>query len=66
VSALLTDYLQKDLRRVPEEDLTDGFVMGVARLDLLRNGVDVAEAGLERVAGEDRVNAGGLVGGVGR
>jgi hypothetical protein len=30
-----------------EEDLADGFVMGVARLDLLRGGVGIAEAALE-------------------
>jgi hypothetical protein len=39
--------------------------MGVAGLDLLREGVDVAEAALEGAAGEDRVDAGGLVGPVG-
>jgi hypothetical protein len=39
--------------------------MGVARLGLLRQGVDVAEAALEGAAGEDRVDAGGLVGPVG-
>ena len=45
--------------------MADGFVMGVAGLDLLREGVDVAEAALEGAAGEDRVDAGGLVGPVG-
>jgi hypothetical protein len=39
--------------------------MGVAGLDLLREGVDVAEAALQGAAGEDRVDAGGLVGPVG-
>ena len=39
--------------------------MRVARLDLLGDGVDVAEAALEGAAGEDRVDAGGLVDGVG-
>ena len=57
--------LEEHLGRVAEEDLADGFVMGVARLDLLRQGVDVAEAALEGAAGEDRVDAGGLVGAVG-
>ena len=45
--------------------MADGFIMRVARLDLLRQVVDVAEAALEGVAGEDRVDAGGLVGPVG-
>src|SRR5260370_37268232 len=56
---------KNNLWRVAEEDLAYGFVMGVARLDLLREGVDVAEAALEGAAGEDRVDAGGLVGPVG-
>ena len=38
--------LQEHLGRVAEEDLADGLVMGVARLDLLRDGMDVAEAAL--------------------
>jgi hypothetical protein len=50
---------------VAEEDLADGFVMGVAGLDLLQEGVDVAEAALGGAAGKDRVDAGGLVGRVG-
>ena len=45
--------------------MADGFVMGIERLDLLREGVDVAEAALEGTAGEDRIDAGGLVGAVG-
>jgi hypothetical protein len=45
--------------------LADGFVVGVVGLDLLGDGVDVAEAALEGAAGEDRVDAGGLVGPVG-
>src|SRR5260370_4102029 len=57
--------LQKHLRRLAEQHLADGFVMGVARLDLLREGVDVAEAALEGAAGEDRVDSGGLAGPVG-
>ena len=36
--------------------------MGGARLNLLRERVDVAEAPLERTAGKDRVDARGLVG----
>src|ERR1700733_13527332 len=35
--------------------------MRLTRLDLLRQGMDVAEASLERGAGEDRRSAGGLV-----
>src|SRR4051794_13537506 len=57
--------LKKHLGWVAEKDLADGFVMGVAGLDLLRHCVDVAEAALEGAAGEDRVDAGGLVGAVG-
>src|SRR5437868_3878613 len=59
------ETLKEHLGRVAEENLADGFVMGVARLDLLGEGVDVAEAALEGAAGEDRFNAGGLVGSVG-
>src|SRR6516162_5534276 len=61
----LGQRLKKRLGRVAEQYLADGLVMRVARLDLLREGVDVAEATLERAAGEDRVDAGGLVGPVG-
>src|SRR6516165_1447503 len=57
--------LQEHLGRVAEEDLADGLVMGVAGLDLLRDGVDVAVAALEGAAGEDRIDAGGFVGPVG-
>ena len=39
--------------------------MGVARLNLLRDGMDVAKAPLERAAGEDRIDPGSLVGPVG-
>src|SRR5271156_5317850 len=39
--------------------------MRVARLDLLRHCMDVAETALERAPGEDRVDTGGLVGPVG-
>jgi hypothetical protein len=39
--------------------------MRVARLDLLREGVDVAEAALERAPWEDRIDPGCLVGVVG-
>src|SRR5260370_36041322 len=56
---------KNNLWRVAEEDLAYGFVMGVPGLDLLGEGVDVAEAALEGSAGEDRVDAGGLVGPVG-
>jgi hypothetical protein len=56
--------LKEHLRRVAEQHLADGFVVGVARLDLLGDGVDVAEAALEGAAGEDRIDAGGLVDGV--
>jgi hypothetical protein len=38
--------------------------MGVAGLDLLGDGVDVAGAALDGAAGEDRIDAGGLVDGV--
>jgi len=34
--------------------------MGVARLDLLREGVDVAKAALDRAPGEHRVDAAAL------
>src|SRR5205807_5898516 len=64
-AAGLWETLKEHLGWVAEENLADGFVMGVARLDLLREGVDVAEAALEGAAGEDRINAGGLVGSVG-
>src|SRR5215469_15170154 len=57
--------LQKHLGRVAEENLADGFIVGVARLDLLRQCVDVAEPALERAAGEDRIDPGRLVGPVG-
>jgi hypothetical protein len=56
---------KNNLWRVAEEDLAYGFVMGVPGLDLLGEGVDVAEAALEGAAGEDRVDAGGLAGPVG-
>src|SRR5260370_28517400 len=56
---------KNNLWRVAEEDLAYGFVMGVPGRDLLGEGVDVAEAALEGAAGEDRVDAGGLVGPVG-
>ena len=62
----LWETLQKHLGWVAEEDLADGFVMGVARLDLLGEGVDIAEAALERAAGEDRVDTGGITGVEGR
>jgi hypothetical protein len=62
---LVDAVLEEHLGRLAEEDLADGFVMGVARLDLLGQCVDVAEAPLERAAGEDRVDAGGFVGPVG-
>src|SRR3982074_3979144 len=39
----------------------DGLEMRLARLDLLRQRMDVAEAALERRAEEDRPSAGGLV-----
>jgi hypothetical protein len=55
----------KYLRRVAEQHLADGFVMDVARLDLLGDGVDVADAALERAFREDRVDCGGFEGGVG-
>ena len=52
--------LQKHFGRLTEQHLTDGFVIRVARLDLLGDGVDVAEAALEGTAREDRVDAVGL------
>src|SRR5215469_14338193 len=60
-----TGNLQEHLRRGAEKHLPDGLVMGVARLDLLRDGVDVAEAALERAAGKDRVDPSSLVSPVG-
>src|SRR5438270_3461551 len=59
------ETLKKHLGGVDEEGFADGFVMRVCAFDLLREGVDVAEAALEGAAGEDRVDAGGLVGAVG-
>ena len=56
---------EKHFGWVAEKDLADGFVMRVARLDLLRDGVDVAEAALKWAAGEDRIDAGGFVGPIG-
>ena len=44
--------LKKHLRRLAEQHLADGFVMGVAGLDLLREGVDIAEVALEGVPGK--------------
>src|SRR5467141_3086044 len=57
--------LEKHLGRVAEQYLADGLVMGIARLNLLREGVEVAEAALERAPREDRIDPGGLVGPVG-
>src|SRR5271167_1658601 len=57
--------LKKHLGRVAEQYLADGLVMRVARLDLLREGVDVAEAALEGATGKDRIDSGRLVGPVG-
>ena len=45
-----------------QQVLTDGFEMLLAALKLLRYGVDVAEAALERVLLENRGRAGGVVG----
>jgi hypothetical protein len=64
VASSRRETLQKHLGWVAEEDLADGFVMGVAGLDLLGDGVDVAGAALDGAAGEDRIDAGGLVDGV--
>jgi len=57
--------LEKHLGRVAEQHLADRLVVGIARLDLLREGVDVAEAALEGAPGEDCVNPCRLVGVVG-
>src|SRR4051812_680287 len=48
-----------------QHDLTDRLEVRLARLDLLRQRVDVAEAALERRAEEDRRGAGRLVDRVG-
>ena len=54
--------LQKQSVRIAvEHDLADHFEMRVARLDLLRQRVHVAEPPLERRALEDRRHAGRLV-----
>ena len=45
--------------------MADLLEMGAARLDLLGQRMNVAEAALERATREDRVDAGGLVGEVG-
>src|SRR5450631_4203449 len=47
-----------------EDHLADVFVMRVAGLDLLRNGVHVAEAALEFVGAEHRRGAGHVIGGI--
>src|SRR6185437_6220130 len=59
--------LSREHRRVgieAEQDLADAFVMDVACLDLLRDGVDVAEAALKGLGVEDRSRAGHVIGGV--
>ena len=48
-----------------EHDAGDGAVVAVARLDLLAERVDVAEAAVEGAGREDRVDPGGLVDPVG-
>src|SRR6201981_3955692 len=42
--------------------LANGLEMLLAALHLLRDGVDVAEASLERVRFEDRARSGGMIG----
>src|SRR3954454_1158922 len=53
------------VRVAVQHNLADRLEMRLARLDLLRQGVDVAEAPLERRAEEDRRGAGRLVDRVG-
>src|SRR5579859_3426267 len=55
---------KRGLRLQPEQILADELVMRFATLELLRDGVDVAEASLERAILEDRVRAGQAVRGV--
>src|SRR6266849_10886440 len=47
-----------------EDHLADVFVMRVAGLDLLRDGVHIAEAALESVGAEHRRGAGHVIGGI--
>jgi hypothetical protein len=54
-------FSEKHLGRIAEQHLADSLIMRVARLDLLGEGADVAEAALERAPRKDRVDAGGLV-----
>jgi hypothetical protein len=61
----LARALEKHLGGIAEQHLANSLVMGVARLDLLREGVDVSEAPLERAPWEDRVDPGRLIGVVG-
>src|SRR5262249_33847717 len=49
-------------RRLPQRGLPNHLEMGAARLDLLRQGVDVAEAALEPTARENRIHSGSPVG----
>jgi hypothetical protein len=58
---LSAEQLKEYFGRVAEEDAAGGFVIGVARLDLLLDDVEVAEAALQRAAGQDRVDAGGCI-----
>src|SRR6185312_16642591 len=52
---------EQPVRVAVEHDPADGLKMRVARLDLMRQGVDVTEAALERRADEDGRHAGGLI-----
>jgi len=57
---MMVPLLEKHLGWVPQEDSPDGLVMHVARLDLLRDGAELAETALERTARKDRVDTAAL------
>src|SRR5262245_42337791 len=64
VDALTSSACRRRLRLSGENGSAGILIMGVARLELLGDGVHVAKPPLERIRGEDGGGAGHVIGGV--